>query len=667
MFLVHEYLASLGLTIGIIGLACLALPYCRRENPWLRASLMAGVVVLSWRYIAWRFDSTIPPFSLDVDSLVAWSFAGLEALAMTSSTIAALILVRTRDRHEEANRSQAWWGDGQPPRIDVYIATYNEDSDVLQRTIAGAQATVYSNARIFVLDDGRRDWLETLCRQRGVGYITRPDNAHAKAGNINNAFALRRNAPDAPDFIAILDADFVPHRQFLHRAVSLFHDPRVALVQTPQHFFNPDPIQHNLGVTDVCPDEQRFFFNHVQPARDAWGIAICCGTSSLIRASALEEIGGVPTQSVTEDFLLSLRFAEHGYQTVYLNEALTEGLAAEGLPEYITQRARWCLGMMQIVRGPYNPVSLRHRLSLRHRISVLDSLLFWSTTFAFRIAAIVVPLLYWFFGVLAVDAQVADVFNYFGPAYAASLIALNWLSRGLIIPFVTDVAQLVAAWPITRSVWAGLLLPGPHKFKVTDKGGNRGARQIRWNLIRPFVVLLGLTILGLCLPLLSDYNPGQYAGDGVAVILFWTIYNLIVLILAIFACVELPRPGHTLRPHVEASAILTGGEVLPAWIMTIDPTQARVRGAPGLREHQLVELRVDKVGPIRAEVEEFYEDSYALRLAPTDAQLDLLVHKLHTGGGAPGAVEADIRRVFAGLGRRLMVPRAEEHKGRVLP
>jgi len=659
MLVLSEYLANLGLTFGIIGFACIALPYCRRDDPWLRAFLMSGVILLSWRYIAWRFQSTIPPLSFEIDSMVAWGFASLEALAMISSTIAAAILSRTKDRHEEANRCQSWWGDGDMPRIDIYIATYNESRDVLQRTIAGALATSYPNARIFVLDDGRRAWLKTLCHNKGVGYITRPDNSHAKAGNINNAIALRRHAPDAPEYIAILDADFVPHRQFLHRAISLFHDPSAALVQTPQHFFNPDPIQHNLGVTDVCPDEQRFFFNHVQPARDAWGIAICCGTSSLIRVSALEAIGGVPTESVTEDFLLSLRFAEHGYKTVYLNEALTEGLAAEGLPEYITQRARWCLGLMQIVRGPYNPLSARHRLSLRHRLSILDSLMYWSTTFSFRIASIVVPLLYWFFGILAVDAEMAEVLSYFAPAYAATLIALNWLSRGLVIPFVTDVAQLVAAWPITRSVWLGLLKPGPHKFKVTDKGGKRGRRLIRWQLAWSFLFLFGITIFGLCLPLLSDYGQSHYAGDGVAIILFWTVYNLVVLSLAVLVCVELPRRGHTLRPHIEASAILTQDEVLPAWIINIDPDWARVRGAQGLREHELVQLRIEDLGAVQAEIAAFYQDGYALKLFPTDMQHDQLVHKLHTGGGAPGRVESNLPGVFAGLGRRVLSPKLE--------
>lgn len=657
MLILSEYISSISLTIVIFGAAYLVLPHCRREKTWIRALLVGIVVFLSWRYVAWRFASTVPPLELDLTSVIAWSFAGLEALATASSTLALILLSRTRERHTEANRHEGWWGDAEPPRIDVYIATYNEGAEILQRTIAGAQAIAYPNARIFVLDDGRRVWLQALCQEKGVGYITRPDNSHAKAGNINNAFEVRRDAPDAPDFIAILDADFVPHSQFLDRAVSLFHDPGVALVQTPQHFFNPDPIQHNLGIANACPDEQRFFFNHVQPSRDAWGMAICCGTSSLIRTSALAEIGGVPTESVTEDLLLTLRLGEYGYRTVYLNEALSEGLAPEGLSEYINQRARWCLGMMQIVRGPYNPLGWDHKLILRQRISVLDSFLFWSTTFPFRLAGIVVPLLYWYFGVLAVNAEVTEVLSYFLPAFAASLIALNWLSRGLIVPFVTDVAQLVASYPITRAVMSGLLMDGPRSFKVTDKGGSRDKKIVQWHLARPFIILLGLSILGLCLPLISDFTFRTPANDGVVVILFWTLYNLFVLMLAIFACVELPRSAGSMRRQMEPATLFMGVATIPTWVTDLGPDHARIRGPSDLQEHSSIQLKLDGIGTIQAEVSGSFADSYALRLLPTGAQIDLISQKLHTAPGAPGTEEGNMPGIYAGLLRRLLLPK----------
>jgi cellulose synthase (UDP-forming) len=197
-------------------------------------------------------------------------------------------------------------------RVDVLIATYNEEAAILTRTIVGSLAIDFPRLRVWVLDDGRRVWLEQLCAEKGAGYLTRPDNRHAKAGNINHALDVLRRSADPPEFVAIFDADFVAQPRFLWRTLPLFHDERVGLVQTPQHFFNNDPIQSNLLIGHVWPDEQRFFFNHVLPSKDAWGAAFCCGTSSIVRMRALEEIGGFATESVTEDFLVTLKLDRRG-------------------------------------------------------------------------------------------------------------------------------------------------------------------------------------------------------------------------------------------------------------------------------------------------------------------------------------------------------------------
>ena len=195
-------------------------------------------------------------------------------------------------------------------------------------------------------------------------YLTREDNRHAKAGNINAAIRTLATLNVRPDFVAILDADFVPFPKFIERAMALHKAPDVGIVQTPQHFINPDPIQTNLNLAALWPDEQRFFFDTVMASKDAWDQAFCCGTSSIIRFEPLVSIGGFPTDSVTEDFLLSLRFKEAGYSTVYLNEPLSLGLAPEGLREYLTQRGRWCLGFMQITRGKSGPFSRSANLEL---------------------------------------------------------------------------------------------------------------------------------------------------------------------------------------------------------------------------------------------------------------------------------------------------------------
>ena len=132
-------------------------------------------------------------------------------------------------------------------------------ASILEQTIVGAMSLNYPNARVWICDDGRRAWLKRLCEQHGCGYITRNDNAHAKAGNINHAVVQLYNSGQPPEFISILDADFVPKPDFLTRCLALMRDPGVGVVQTPQHFVNPDPIQGNLALNGIWPDGATLF------------------------------------------------------------------------------------------------------------------------------------------------------------------------------------------------------------------------------------------------------------------------------------------------------------------------------------------------------------------------------------------------------------------------
>jgi hypothetical protein len=175
-----------------------------------------------------------------------------------------------------------------------------------------------------VLDDKRRDWLKKYCEVKGAVHVTRPDNLHAKAGNLNHGLKVSNG-----ELVAIFDADFVPYRQFLRRTAPFFREPDIGLVQTPQHFFNKDPVQSNLGIERVWPDEQRLFFDEMAASRDAWDVSFCCGSCSILRRQAIDAIGGIPTVSITEDLLTTPAMLNKGYKTRYLNERLSMGLAAE--------------------------------------------------------------------------------------------------------------------------------------------------------------------------------------------------------------------------------------------------------------------------------------------------------------------------------------------------
>ncbi|MGY3412931.1 cellulose synthase/poly-beta-1,6-N-acetylglucosamine synthase-like glycosyltransferase [Bradyrhizobium sp. GM5.1] len=310
---------------------CLAiLPWLRRENSTARSLMISIVLLLTVRYFGWRVTATVPPVSWTTDFALGSLFLIAEAASLAAGALSLVFLSRTTDRTSQVEANRQWLAGRHAPLIDVFICTYNEEISILERTIVGATGMNYPNYRVWVLDDGRRRWLQKLAGELGCRYLARPDNKDAKAGNINHALRHVTGLADPPDFISILDADFVPMPEFLARAMCLFRDPGVGVVQTPQHFINADPIQTNLAATKVWPDEQRFFFDILMPAKDACGVAFCCGTSSVIRHSSLVKIGGFPTDSVTEDYLLTPRLKEIGARTVYLNERLTFGVGPRG-------------------------------------------------------------------------------------------------------------------------------------------------------------------------------------------------------------------------------------------------------------------------------------------------------------------------------------------------
>jgi cellulose synthase (UDP-forming) len=520
------------------GLLSLFLPWASRENPWVRGTLVAISLILTWNYLLWRITQTLPPFGFTVNWLCGAAFLSAELLTGIGATITWILLSRSSSRSPTVAANMPWLIETRP-LVDVLICTYNEDRAILERTIIGAMGMNYPNFRVWVLDDGRRDWLSDLCAQKGCRYLTRPDNSHAKAGNINHAVRHLAALSSPPDFIAVLDADFVPFSNFVSRGLCLFKETAVGIVQTPQHFFNSDPIQNNLAISEVLPDEQRFFFDIIMPSKDAWELAFCCGTSSIIRFSALREIGGFPTDSVTEDFLLTVRLRERGYKTLYLNEKLSAGLAPEGINEYAVQRTRWCLGLVQICRGRSGPFRLGNGLPILFRISLIETFLYWGASFLFRMWCMLAPALYFLFNIRMVQADLSDAIAHFAPMVITQVAITTWLGGGRMLPLIADVYQMLIAPEIITVVALTVMRPGGHKFKVTAKGIHYASLNVHWRLLFRFLVLASITILGLAKVFAFDH--ADLIEDGGALNLFWAWYNLLVLTICCLVCIEQPR------------------------------------------------------------------------------------------------------------------------------
>ncbi len=554
--------------------------------PWLSpTSTVARIFALGVAatllvvYMAWRITASLPPAGLTADFIIGIVFLAMEVASLLAALLLLFFLSRTSNRTPEVERNRAWLASLPPPLVDVFICTYNEERSIVERTMIGARAMDYANFRVWVLDDGRREWLRDLSAELGCRYLTRPDNAHAKAGNINHALSHVAALPERPAFISILDADFVPRPQFLARALCLFREPDTAIVQTPQHFINPDPIQINLSAAHAWPDDQRFFFDVILASKDAWGAAFCCGTSSVIRLEHLEKIGGFPTDSVTEDYLLTLRLKERGFRTVYLNEPLTLGLAPEGVKEYLTQRGRWCLGLMQIARGRSGPLSKSSRLTFIDRLSLIDAFLGWTAVYYAKAFGLVIPALYLLLGIRCVAADLGELLAFFLPYFVWQTMTMAWISRGRAMAVMSDVTQLIALPTILRAAVVGLVQPAGQKFHVTAKGGDRSQSFIEWSLFKIYAALLLINVAGLVVTTQSFWGTGPAPEDSLA--FAWSWFNTIILTIVCFVCIEKPR--HRKAERFQTSGVLPlefDGSRQSFQLADISITGARLIGCP---------------------------------------------------------------------------------------
>jgi cellulose synthase (UDP-forming) len=621
--------AAIGPVLFIIGCLIVGLPLLNPDTTAGRLLPCLACILLIARTVVWRVSETLPPFTFSLDAIWAYLFFCFEMLSSISSMLLFIFLSRTIDRTTQATRNGAWVR-SRSRRVDLLIPTYNEEEAILERTLIGAQSQDYENYRIYVLDDGRRDWLRALCERRNVGYITRSTNEQAKAGNINNALQQLSNE-EAGEFVAILDADFVPQPEFLSRAVALFRDEEVGCVQTPQHFFNPDPLQHGFGAASRWPDEQRFFFDVLLASKDAWDVAFCCGTSSVTRREALEQVGGFPTESVTEDMLLSLKLKESGWKTAYLNERLSMGLAPEGVSEYITQRGRWCLGFMQIARSKWG-VFGSATLPAIDRISLFDTFLYWGTSFSFRILCLIAPVIYGFTGLAVIDADARGVFDHYAPSICASVIVLAWMTRGRVLPIISDAAQLLVTMDAIKAGAVGLFKPKGHKFKVTAKGGERGRLKVQWALILQFLLPLLLATLGsVVYGTFYAYSP-VYGNQNAPVWLFWLYSNAIVIAVTIFTCIELPRPK-TEGFRVDETAQLTIGPLTRRrQMLFLSTSWAMLSGRAAVPLGAGIVLQLQGVSePLTARVSKLGKDSFEVTFETTPSLHEAIIRKLFSG------------------------------------
>ncbi|WP_138315074.1 glycosyltransferase family 2 protein [Rhodoluna limnophila] len=370
--------------------------------------------------------------------------------------------------------------------VDIIIATYDEDIDIILPTVIGA-LQVRGRTTIWLCDDGRREEMRLLAEKYGINYQVRDNNRYAKAGNINAVLPKLKG-----DLILVLDADHVPSPDFLEATTGYFSDPKLALVQTAHSFRNHNSVMHE----EVGRHEQSLFFDVLLPGRNRLKSVFWCGSAGLIRRAALVSVGGMAIATSTEDFETSLSLQVAGYEIKYHNEHLVQGLAPDNLEAYTIQRFRWAQGTI----GSYRKGGRKAwspKLSFAQRFSYTGGLIYHVTPLQ-RLAYTVSILAVTLFAIQPVG-YAGEYYLYFWGAWVLlSMLAVSALERGVTQPLEGIRNHLIvfeAFLNALPSMFSNKEMP----FVVTPKnevdlGGWRSVKLLRLPIIITSITLLALLI-----------------------------------------------------------------------------------------------------------------------------------------------------------------------------
>jgi len=505
------------------------------KNHYINMLLILLSLIASFRYMYWRISGSIS-FESNLQFALALLLLAAELYAFLILLLGYFQTAWPLDRlpKKMPDDCRKW------PDVDIYIPTYNEGLDVVRPTVMAALNLEWpaNKLHVYVLDDGNRQEFSDFCATLGVRHMTRDDNLHAKAGNINAALPKTGG-----EFVAIFDCDHVPARTFLLVNMGLLvADDNLALVQTPHHFFTPDPFERNLEIFRKVPNEGELFYGLVQPGNDFWNAAFFCGSCAIIRRSMMLEVGGIAIETVTEDAHTALKMHALGYDSAYIGIPQAAGLATESISGHIGQRTRWGRGMAQIMR--VDMPLFKKGLKFPQRLCYFNGMLHFFYGLP-RMVFLTAPLGYLFFDVHIINASALMIAAMVLPHLAHAMLTTARVQGKFRHTFWAEVYETVMAPYLLIPTTLALINPKIGSFNVTAKGGIIKEEYFDIRMAMPLIILFVLNVLGALVGIVSLISDADSSAGTLIFNLVWTAYNLTIISCAGAVCLELKQ----LRDH----------------------------------------------------------------------------------------------------------------------
>jgi len=538
--------------------------------------VLAGFTIgLGLWYLSWRWTASLNP--------EAMVFSVSIALAETMAFIGTLLFFfniwdegDTKRTSAPENRTDVHLDDTGPILVDIFIATFDEDTNIVSLSVDAAMAAIAPmnvTTKVHVLDDGARDDMRKMAMEKSVGYLERDDNRGYKAGNLANALFATEG-----DFVVICDADTQLFPNFLRDTLGYFRDPKVAWVQTPHWFYDipegrpwAEWLSARFGRTSgrLAPvigwltghkrvganpflSDPGMFFDVIQRRRNRHGASFCCGAGSIHRreaifANALEEQGRDLTRAqallgrqnghamlpqidmqpfqyhVSEDIFTSLQQHAKGWRSVYHPDVSMRMLSPWTMRAWAIQKLKYAGGTYDIMFK--SGLIFRSGIPWRTKLHYLAT--FWSYLAVFWLTALfLAPMISLIFGVAPVSAYSIEFFIHLIPLLIMNELAMSVGCKGHDIHAgrILSLATLNIQWRGMMQVLAGQkphFPPTPKSLVASD------------NLRYATSVFIALTAIAFT----AGYGvyahisgSPAHSGSLVLVNLFWLSINALALI-----------------------------------------------------------------------------------------------------------------------------------------
>ncbi|WP_298523848.1 glycosyltransferase family 2 protein [uncultured Christiangramia sp.] len=288
-------------------------------------------------------------YVMTIVMIISYFAVGFEmTLIITLSLLSLLMLVESIARIRFCRRQNKISSKSsrlqKSPRVSIHIAICNEPSELVIKTIRAALQLNYENYEIVVLDNNTSDkklWkpVREFCNRYPEKVIFKHfDKLDGyKAGALNQCLKLMH---PATEYIFTVDADYILKPDSLCKAVAVIDGTDAAVVQFPQHY----TLHHERH--GLFNELEHFFSGYAQAGNRSLS-TLPTGTLSMVRVESLLSVSGWPTDSLTEDAHLGIKFLSEKFTTYFSNQILGQGVMPGSIADLRKQRHRWVYGNTQ--------------------------------------------------------------------------------------------------------------------------------------------------------------------------------------------------------------------------------------------------------------------------------------------------------------------------------